>query len=363
MHALHEKDEKIEFTGIGGSQMLALGLDAVADIDRLSVNGLIDPLRRLPDLWQLLHELDSAFGSADLVVGVDFNVFNLIMEGRMKRRGIPTAHYVSPSVYAWRRGRVNRIGRSTDLVMTLFPFEPAFYTAAGVRAEFVGHPMADEIDQSADREKRRNAAREQLGLESEDTVVAVLPGSRRAEILNHTETFFNAAVRMESLRRDARMVFVVPCVNARMKNTLEPYVERFSYLDIRVVDDVAREVFAAANGALVKSGTGTLEAMLMRVPMVVAYIAGTLTYSFIRAAMHTEFIALPNILTSSRFVPELIQSEVTSENLARELLAAMTAAEVNSDFAEQCERTHDELSQDASARAADAVLSLLQDEV
>lgn len=359
MRALRARQSDIQFVGVGGTQMLSEGLDALADIDRLSVNGLVDPIRKLPDLLSLLRELEMSFLSVDAVVGVDFNVFNLIMERRMKRRGVPTAHYVSPSVYAWRRGRVKKIGRSTDLVMTLFPFELAYYTAAGVRAEFVGHPLADEIEYQADSDLRRNEARHGLGIDLDSIVIAILPGSRRSEIQFHADVFFNAAARIQTILREQNVVFVVPCSTQRMREVLEPIVDQYSFLDIRVTEASSQQVFAAANGAIVKSGTGTLEAMLLRVPMVVAYIAGSFTYSCVRAAMHTDYIALPNILTQREFVPELVQAHVTSENLARSLCSAMNSANSSSTFYDQCDRLHNELRRDASSRAAEAVLSLI----
>ena len=361
MRALREREPNIEFAGVGGTQMNSEGFEALADIDRLSVNLLVDPIRKLPDLLSLLRDLESALHSADAVVGIDFNVFNLIMERRMKRRGVPTAHYVSPSVYAWRRGRVKKIARSTDLVMTLFPFEPAYYQAAGIRTEFVGHPLADKIELNEDVEVRRADAKNELGIDRDATVIAILPGSRRSEIHYHADVFFSAATRIKTILRKRKVVFVVPCLNFHTREVLEPSLELYRFLDIRVVEDDSLRVFAAANGAIVKSGTGTLEAMLMRVPMVVAYIAGSLTYACIRAAMHTEYIALPNILTQREFVPELVQAVATPERLARSLCAAMQAAGESPAFGEQCDRLHEELRRDASARAAEAVLALVRE--
>ena len=195
MAAIREREPEVQFTGVGGDTMLAEGLDALAPLSALSINGIKDPLLRLPSLYRLLRRLCGHFvdEGVDVVVGVDFNVFNLMMERRVRERGIPTAHYVSPSVYFWRRGRVKRVVRAADVVLALFPFEPAFYEQRGGRAVFVGHPLADDIglDDGSDLAKRRN--RDALGIAADRCVIALLPGSRRSEIAFMGQTFLDAA--------------------------------------------------------------------------------------------------------------------------------------------------------------------------
>ena len=212
MRAIQCRVDGVEFTGVGGEQMLAEGLQSRAALSRLAVNGFVDPLKRLPDLLRLLKDLVRHFSQSgvDVVVGVDFNVFNLLAERLAKRRGIPTAHYVSPSVYAWRRGRVKRIGRAADVVMALFPFEPALYRDHGVRAVFVGHPLADDIGPDAGSDAARGAARERLQIDEDAVVIALLPGSRRSEVEALGEIFLSAASRFAFGARRVRFRCTLP---------------------------------------------------------------------------------------------------------------------------------------------------------
>ncbi|MCE2423976.1 MAG: hypothetical protein J4F45_02575 [Pseudomonadales bacterium] len=212
MAAIRERQPDVQFSGVGGDTMLAEGL---------SVNGIKDPLLRLPSLYRLLRRLVAHFvgEGVDAVVGVDFNVFNLMMERRVRQRGIPTAHYVSPSVYFWRQGRVKRIVRAADVVLTLFPFEPAFYEQRGGRAVFVGHPLADDIglDDGADLARRRN--REALGIEADRCVIALLPGSRRSEIAFMGQMFLDAARHLNSVF--ANPLFLVPTPTRQVVDDVE----------------------------------------------------------------------------------------------------------------------------------------------
>ena len=359
MRAIGRHVPDVQFSGVGGERMLAEGLDCRADMSRLNVNGFVDPLKRLPDLLRILSDLARYFTETpmDAVVGVDFNVFNLLLERRVKARGVPTAHFVSPSVYAWRRGRVKKIGRATDVVMTLFPFEPALYENRGVRAEFVGHPFADEIDPADGGEAGRAAARAALGLPTEATVVALMPGSRMSEIALLCDTFLETAGRLAAER--GSWVFAIPCANGRIRDALHERLRRFAELDVRLVEGRSREVLAAADGALVKSGTGTLEAMLLRRPMVVTYRLGAVTYRIVKALKRSQFVALPNILSGRALVPELLQDDAQPDALADALLAEMTRAQRQPDYFDEFARQHSHLRRDASESAARTVLSLV----
>lgn len=360
MRAIQCRVDGVEFTGIGGEQMLAEGLESRAALSRLAVNGFVDPLKRLPDLLRLLRDLVRHFSQSgvDVVVGVDFNVFNLLQERMSKRRGIPTAHYVSPSVYAWRRGRVKRIGRAADVVMALFPFEPDFYRDHGVRAEFVGHPLADDIGFESGSEEARKAARDRLELDQNGVVVALMPGSRMSEIEALGDIFLAAAAR---LRLDlGECAFVVPCPDPAIHERLREMArDRFAELDIRLIRGDSQEAMTAANGVLVKSGTGTLEAMLLRRPMVVTYRLGRLTYRIVKAFKFSEFVALPNILSGRALVPELLQDAAEPDRLARALLAEMRRAREEPEYFDEFDRQHAILRRGASERAAEAVLSLV----
>ena len=362
MRAIERRVESVEFTGIGGDQMLAQGLQSRACLSRLAVNGFIDPLKRLPDLLRLLLDLVRHFSrtGVDVVVGVDFNVFNLLAERLAKRRGIPTAHYVSPSVYAWRQGRVKRIGRAADVVMALFPFEPALYRDHGVRAVFVGHPLADEIGPESGSQAARVVARERLELDEDAMVIALMPGSRLSEIDALGEIFLAAAARLQSELGEC--AFIVPCADLRIHDMLSEMVRgRFDQLDVRLTAGNSVEAMTAADGVLVKSGTGTLEAMLLRRPMVVTYRLGPLTYRIVNALKSSEFVALPNILSGRRLVPELLQDAAEPEGLAHALLAEMRRSRAEPGYFDEFDRQHATLRRGASERAAETVLSLVAD--
>ena len=230
MGALQRRHEDLRFVGIGGTRMIAQGLDALASMERLAVNGFKDPILKLPQLVRLLLDLRRYFiaNPPAVFVGVDFNVFNLLLEGMLKRRGIPTVHYVSPSVYAWRRGRVKRINRSADTLLALYPFEAEFYADTDVDVKFVGHPMADAIALDAGNEAARNAARSQLSIAVDGPLVAILPGSRSSEVAHLLERFLDAAAllaqRLDGVRppaprrrawRPPRSPSRFPCSRAR----------------------------------------------------------------------------------------------------------------------------------------------------
>ena len=360
MRAIQCRVDGVEFTGVGGERMLSEGLQSRADLSRLAVNGFVDPLKRLPDLLRLLSDLVRHFSHSgvDVVVGVDFNVFNLLAERLAKRRGIPTAHYVSPSVYAWRPGRVKRIGRAADVVMALFPFEPDLYRDHGVRAVFVGHPMADDIGPEAGSHAARMEARERLELDQDDVVIALMPGSRMSEIEALGGIFLASAARLRSELGEC--AFVVPCPDPRIHDMLSEKLRgRSDGLDVRLTAGNSLEALTAADGVLVKSGTGTLEAMLLRRPMVVTYRLGPLTYRIVNALKSSEFVALPNILSGRRLVPELLQDAAEPERLARALLAEMRRAREEPDYFDEFDRQHAILRRGASGRAAETVLSLV----
>lgn len=361
MQALQRQlpDTRIEFVGVGGPRMCSAGLDALAHIDELAVNGFREPLLNLPRLLRLLNRLTRELADAqiDAFIGVDFNVFNFLLERRLKKRGVRTVHYVSPSVYAWRRGRAKRIARSTDLLLCLYPFEPAFYANVPVEATFVGHPLADEIDLQAGDAASRAQAREALGLPSDACVLAVLPGSRSSEVRLMLPAFLEAAARFGAAH-DA--VAVIPCLKPQLRELVEQGVRQHPDLAVQLVDGDARLVLKACDMALVKSGTSTLEAMLLHRPMVVSYRLGALTYQIVRHLIRSPFVALPNILVGEMWVPELLQGEGTGAALADALRTEYALA--RSDPARQARfvEIHRSLRRDADASAAEAVIGLLR---
>ena len=359
MAALKRHVPTVEFSGVGGPRMLAEGLRPRAELARLNVNGFVDPLKRLPDLLRILRGLVRHFASTpvDAVVGVDFNVFNLLMERAVKRRGIPTVHYVSPSVYAWRQGRVKRVARAADLLLALFPFEPALYAGVGVKAVFVGHPLADEIAPDAGEAPAQAAVRAALGLPSQGPIVALLPGSRLSEVERLGAVMLEAARLLETDLKPC--AFVVPCVNERVAAAMRSLKAGYPQLDLHLAHGHAQPALAAADAALVKSGTATLEALLLRRPMVVTYRLGPLTYRIVKALKQPGFVALPNILSGRELVPERLQDDAEPAKLAAALLGELRRAEREADYFDEFERQRSRLRRNASEQAARAVLTLL----
>lgn len=362
MQAMRKRRPDVHFVGIGGPLMLAEGLECLVPMERLAVNGFMEPVKRLPDLVRILRLLLDRYRAEPptAFIGVDFNVFNFLLERILKRRGVRTIHYVSPSVYAWRRGRVRRIARSTDLLLTLYPFEPAFYADTSVRAVFVGHPLADEIDPGMSDADHRAAARAELDIDGVGAVIAVLPGSRLSEVKLMAPGFLSACEQISVAL--GQVQFVVPCLRGVIRTAMEALLEAYPGLPVTLYDGNARKALTACDAALVKSGTSTLEAMLLHRPMVVSYRLGELTYKVVNRLLRTPYVALPNILAGQALVPELLQHEATPEALAENLLAELYRADRDEEYLTRFEVLHDSLRRGANARAADAVLDWLRSE-
>lgn len=362
MAAIRERAPDTEFTGVGGETMLAQGLKGLAPLDDLAVNGFKDPLLRLPSLVRLLRRLCRHFidEPMDAVVGVDFNVFNLMMERRVRERGIPTAHYVSPSVYFWRQGRVKRIVKAADVVLALFPFEPAFYDERGGRAVFVGHPLADDIGEEDGTAEGRKRARENLKIADDRFVIALLPGSRASEIDFLGGVFLDTASLLQGDFDNP--LFILPTPTRRVHDRVTDMLAKRqggSELDVKVTHGQSRTVIAAADLVLVKSGTATLETLLLRRPMVVAYRLGNLTAWIIRRMQNSAYVALPNILAGRELVPELLQEDAEPTRLAKALVEQYERSRSDGDYQRACAHWHRELRQGGAGKAADVVLSLV----
>ena len=271
--ALRMRFPNLEIEGIGGPLMEQQGLDSMFPMDRLSVMGFIEPLKRLPELLRIRSAVREHFSRKppDIFLGIDSPDFNLRLEEQLRARGVTTAHLVSPSVWAWRQRRIHRIKRAVDLMLCLFPFETAIYRQHDVPVCYVGHPLADEIPTQADR----IAARSALGLQPGARLLALLPGSREGEVRLLAPLFLRAASLLR--RTDPTLRFVLPAVSAARRTELEPLVAAYPQLDITVVTGRSREVMAASDAVLLASGTATLEAALLKRPMVVAYRMGALS--------------------------------------------------------------------------------------
>ena len=358
MAAIRDRVGDVEFVGVGGESMLAQGLQALAPLEALAVNGFKDPLLRSPSLFKLLRRLRRRFLAEpmDVVVGVDFNVFNFMLERAVKKRGLPTAHYVSPSVYAWRPGRIKRIAKTADAVLALYPFEPSLYKDRGGRAVFVGHPLADEIAPDAGSADARRRAREALGVATDGFVVALLPGSRSSEIAYHGAIFLRTAECLRETFADAE--FLVPAPTSAVHDAMQRVHAEVPVGRVRIVHGQSRTVIAAADLVLVKSGTATLEAMLLRRPMVVTYRMGALSAWVIRRLKTSPYVALPNILTGRELVPELLQEQAQPDRLTHALIEQYRRCQDDPAYFDTCAHWHEKLRQGGAGKAAEVVLSL-----
>ncbi|QNH03626.1 lipid-A-disaccharide synthase [Pseudomonas sp. B11D7D] len=350
MQAIKQRYPDAEFIGVGGARMEAEGLKSYFPMERLAVMGLVEVLGRLFELLgrrrQLARDLIAA--QPDVFIGIDAPDFNLGLELKLRRAGIKTVHYVSPSVWAWRQKRVLKIREACDLMLTLFPFEAQFYDEHQVPVRFVGHPLADAIPQQADR----IAAREALDLPQHEPVVALMPGSRGGEVSRLGELFLDAAIRLRALRPGIR--FLMPCATPERREQLEQMLAGRD-LPLTLLNGRSHEALAACDAVLIASGTATLEALLYKRPMVVAYRVAPLTYRILKRLVKSPYISLPNLLAERLLVPELIQDAATPEALAQAVAPLIDGGQVQT---EGFDVIHRALRRDASLSAADAVLKL-----
>jgi len=347
------------FAGIGGDAMRAAGFDAWHDAQELAVMGFAEVLAHLPRLLKLR----SAFRKRvldwkpDAFIGIDAPDFNLGVERWLKQRGVRTVHYVSPSVWAWREKRAEKIGQSADRVLCLFPMEPPIYARHGVDARFVGHPLADTMPLDPDRD----AARAEFGLAADAPVLALLPGSRLGEIARLGKPFLEAAARVA--REIPTLQVLVPAANAACRQAIERLLAdpRLAATSLQLLDGRARAAMAAADVVLLASGTATLEAMLAKRPMVVGYRIAPLTYAIVKGLgmLKVDRYALPNVLAGADLAPELMQADCTPDRLAEAVLGWFRNPDSMASLQARYRGIHLELRQDASSRAAEAVAGLI----
>lgn len=358
MRALREQTPEVTFRGVGGPLMAREGLRSLYPMERLSVMGLSEVVRHLPELLSIRRHLKRRFLAEppDVFIGIDAPDFNLGLEQGLRSAGIPTVHYVSPTVWAWRPRRVRKIRKAVDLMLSIFPFEVDFLRRHRVPVSYVGHPLAEQIPLQPDP----RAARDRLGISPETRTVALLPGSRMSEIQALGETFLQAAARI----REAvpSMSFLVPLVNHKTRQAFEAILrETRPDLPVRLIEGGARDAMLASEAVLTASGTATLEALLLERPMVVAYRVSPLTYWLITRLnlVKTPYIAMANLLAGERIAPEFVQDEATPEALSGALLELLESPDRIEHIRQVCRRVHRELNQDSSRRAALAVLELV----
>jgi lipid-A-disaccharide synthase len=364
IQALRARDPSIEFRGVAGPQMRAAGCQALADAHELAVMGLIDPLLHLPRLLRLRLRLVREISAwrPDAFVGIDAPGFNQTIAGRFRAQGIASVQYVSPQIWAWRQGRVRKIARRCDLILCLLPFEPEFYRHHAVRAEFVGHPLADQIPLQPDRTAARAAL---YAAESVDgPLLALLPGSRASEMRYLARPFIATAVQVAAAR--AGLKVVAPMANAAVRREFERALAELPQshsLSLKILDGQARQALMAADVTLVASGTATLEALLCRCPMVVAYRFGAFTASLLRTLrlVRVKYFSLPNLLAGEQVAPEFLQEAVTPARMAPAIEQTLADSSRRAYLEQKFQQVHQSLRAGGAARAADAILRLLSE--
>jgi lipid-A-disaccharide synthase len=356
IRALRVRYPQARFEGIGGPRMVAAGCEALYPIERLAVIGLLETFRRYRELRGVRRRLIKRFidDPPDVFVGVDAPDFNLTLELALRQAGISTVHYASPQVWAWRRYRLPKIRRAVDLMLTLFPFEETFFHDHGVTARFVGHPLADVIPDSTDR----GAARAELGLAPDIEIVAILPGSRLSEVSLLAEPMIRAARWLAERRPGVR--FIVPLVNDQVREQFAATLSASGDSPgIQLLAGNARTAMAAADAVLLASGTASLEALLLKRPMVITYRLSRFSWWVASMVVKVSFAGLPNLLAGRAVVPELLQDDATPEKLGGALLRYLENPKQAELLEDEFRRIHAVLRNHADERAADAVLEVM----
>ena len=343
------------FYGVAGPRMREAGCEAIESIEALSLMGLVEVLKHLPRLLKLRRDLVERFTQdrPDAFIGVDAPDFNLRVERDLRSRGIKTVHVNSPTIWAWRPGRIHGIAKAVDLMLCLYPFEPALYEKHNVRAACIGHPLADQLDDALPAAQ----ARRELGLPESGQAVAVLPGSRGTELKYLSEPFAAAAAWLH--QRIPGLRFVVPVARADLKPVFERAMARHPGPHWHLLDGQSRPAMQAADAVLLASGTAALECLLLGRPMVVAYRASALTEWLVHRLIKIPHVSLPNILSNAAVVPELLGSAATPERLGQEVSQLLRHPVLRDLQVERFAAVHRELRRDAGALAADAIHSLL----
>jgi len=356
IQALRERCPHLQIEGIGGPAMMAAGCESLFDIERLAVMGFIEPLFRLPDLIKLRHDLLQHFlkNPPDLFIGIDAPDFNIGLELKLKNAGIPVVHYVSPSVWAWRQYRVRKIAKAVDLMLTLLPFEAKFYETNNVPVKYVGHPLASQIPLHPDKMDARHA----LCIDEKTRYIALLPGSRRQEIRYMAEPFLRAAHKAWKERPHLR--FLTAHVNEqRYQEFYECYQKYTPDLPLEFFTRRSQDVMAAADVVVVTSGTSTLETMLFKRPMIIAYRTSRFTFWLAKMLVKVPFIGLPNLLANEMLVPELIQDAVTPDTICQHIFDYLDHPEKVQALAEKFTGLHMQLRADSAKCISEAILNVV----
>ncbi|MCY0964105.1 lipid-A-disaccharide synthase [Parathalassolituus penaei] len=355
--ALRKRFPDAEFEGIGGPLMQAQGFESLFPMERLAVMGLVEVLGRLFELLSIRKQLIRRWleNPPDVMIGIDAPDFNLTLEESLRAKGVRTVHYVSPSVWAWREKRVLKIERAVDLMLTLFPFEARFYEQHKVPVRFVGHHLADKIA----LETPKRPARGSLDLDSEGPLVCLMPGSRGSEVGRLGSLFLETAQLMLQKRPDLQ--FVIPAANAERMTQLQGLLDAVPYpLPVKLVQGQSHTCMAAADAILLASGTATLEAMLLKRPMVVSYKVAPLTYHILKRLVRQPWVSLPNLLAGRELVPEVLQDEATPSRLSALMLSRLEDSDSMNQLHETFLFIHRQLQRHADEEAAKAIAGLIQ---
>ncbi|MGL1957917.1 MAG: lipid-A-disaccharide synthase [Colwellia sp.] len=354
MLALKEHHPNAKFIGIGGAKMQAIGFKSLFAMDELAVMGIVEVLGRIRRLLYIRKSLSNYFieNQPDIFIGIDAPDFNIGLESRLKANNITTVHYVSPSVWAWREKRIFKIAKATNMVLSLLPFEKSFYDKHNVPCTFVGHPLADDIPMTSDKPQ----ARILLDLPQDKKILALMPGSRGGELSRLLESFFQSAMQLQA--EDESLVFIAPMISTKRANQFKAIKQQIApNLSVQVVIGKTQEVMAASDCLLTASGTVTLEAALIKRPMVICYKFSPVTYLLAKLLVKLKWFSLPNLLANKSLVPELLQNEVCAEKIVPLLKERLyqNQSQLNETYTE----IHQQLKCDASAQAAKAVLTLM----
>ena len=357
IQALQRTHPGIEFVGIGGPKMQARGFKSLYSMDELTVMGILVSLGSIIRILWIRHKLYRYLTAnpPDVFVGIDAPDFNLTLEAGLRKKGITCVHYVSPTVWAWRRYRLRKIKHAVDHMLAILPFEESFYKAYNVPVTYVGHPMAEQISLHPDMQ----SARRKLGLPEDKVIVALLPGSRRSELERHGRLFVDTVRWLHE--RNRKLLFVVAPVDSSTQKQFETAIseQHGKNLPIRIVTGKSREVMTASDLVVLASGTAALEAALLKKPMVVTYRVSLLTYVVVKLLSHVKYYSMPNNLAGRELVPELMQYDATAENIGRAVEKILSDPEKMKQLIGELEKMHLDLKRDGDQRAAETVLSYI----
>ncbi len=366
IQALKQERDDLTFIGIAGPKMMSLGAKSLFPIERLSVRGYVEVIRHLPSLLKLRKQLLTQLlaEKPDIFVGIDAPDFNFWLEKKLKDKGIPTIHYVSPSIWAWRKGRINKIKRAVSHMLTLFPFEQSLYQEVNLPSTYVGHPLADVLPLEPDVEK----VREILKINPGTIVVALLPGSRQSEVMQHAKLFIETAILIQKEYAETQtnqIQFLVPLITRETRKLFEEAMHQIfetrpdDQVNMQIMFGHAHDAMEAADIIIVASGTATLEAALLKKPIVITYRMPNLSWQILKRMKYLPYVGLPNVLADRFLVPELLQNDATPQKIADATLRLLSDKSYLVELKQSFTSIHLSLKQDSAKKAAKAVLNYL----